>query len=74
MKEQTVIQQLIEEMRKEPLMFAGALFLINQLKCIEKEKEQIIEAFEIGCKFYIPYLDEQKEAADNYYSRKYQNE
>jgi hypothetical protein len=74
MKEQTAIQQLIEKMGKSPLMFASALILIDSLKCVEKEKEQIIEAFEIGCKFYIPYLDEQKEAADNYYSRKYQNE
>jgi len=44
----TPMQELISEMEKSPLMFASALALIEQMRMLEKEKESIMNAYDIG--------------------------
>ena len=44
----TPIQKLIDEMQKSPLMFASALALIEEMRMLEKEKEAIMNAYDIG--------------------------
>lgn len=44
----TAIQQLIDEMKKSPLMFASALILIDHMKLADVEKSQIISAYKAG--------------------------
>ena len=44
----TPMQELIDEMQKSPLMFASALALIEQMRMLEKEKEAIMNAYDIG--------------------------
>ena len=44
----TAIQELIDEMQKSPLMFASALTLVEKMRMLEKEKEVIMDAYDIG--------------------------
>ena len=44
----TPMQELIDEMQKSPLMFASALALIEEMRMLEKEKEAIMNAYDIG--------------------------
>ena len=44
----TPMQDLIDEMQKSPLMFASALTLIEQMRILEKEKEVIMNAYDVG--------------------------
>ena len=42
------MQELIDEMQKSPLMFASALTLVEKMRMLEKEKEAIMNAYDIG--------------------------
>jgi hypothetical protein len=44
----TAMQELVEEMEQSPLMFAPALALIKEKNFLEKEKEQIMDAYDSG--------------------------
>jgi len=44
----TAVQELVEEMEQSPLMFAPALALIKEKNFLEKEKEQIMDAYDAG--------------------------
>ena len=44
----TPMQELIDEMQKSPLMFASALTLVEKMRMLEKEKEAIMNAYDIG--------------------------
>ena len=44
----TAMQELVEEMEQSPLMFAPALALIKEKNFLEKEKEQIMDAYDAG--------------------------
>ena len=44
----TAVHHLIDEMKKSPLMFAPALMLIDSLKLMDMEKNQIITAYKAG--------------------------
>jgi hypothetical protein len=44
----TAVQELVEEMEQSPLMFAPALALIKEKNFLDKEKEQIMDAYDAG--------------------------
>jgi hypothetical protein len=44
----TAMQELVEEMEQSPLMFAPTIALIKEKNFLEKEKEQIMDAYDEG--------------------------
>ena len=57
MKQKTPIQELIDEMQKSPLMFASSLTLIDQMRMLEKEKEDRRKVFSIGYRMKTLFFD-----------------
>jgi hypothetical protein len=64
----TAVQELVEEMEQSPLMFAPALALIKEKNFLEKEKEQIMDAWENGWENDSVRDDEVESAATKYYN------
>jgi hypothetical protein len=62
----TAMQELVEEMEQSPLMFAPALALIKEKNFLEKEKEQIIDAYDAGQLHFWP--DEFLQRGEYYYN------
>lgn len=40
----TAMQELVDFMKQSPMMFAATLFMIEEHKLLEKEKQQIVKA------------------------------
>jgi len=77
MKQKTAMQQLMDLMSEQPFTFGNAINLVILNELIEKEKEQIIDAYKQACGYEYEYIDDEsltfKEQAEDYYNQTYNN-
>jgi hypothetical protein len=64
----TAVQELVEEMEQSPLMFAPALALIKEKNFLEKEKEQIMDAWIEAGEYGYLSQESDRVLAEQYYN------
>jgi hypothetical protein len=69
----TAMQELIDDLKtKDGIIILDKVFM---QKYLEKEKEQIIDAYKQGCGYEYEYIDNEsltfKEQAEEYYNQTY---
>ena len=67
MKQKTAMQQLMDLMSEQPFTFGNAINLVILNELIEKEKEQIVKAFNDGHHADVGHIDK----AWEYYNETY---